>query len=656
MILMATPLHIEVVTGVTKGIIEVGPNAVSYTYSPNNNYSGNDIFGYRLCDPEACNPAVFTINIVVNPVNDEPTVYPISVQTNEDTNISSNAVYNDIDSDTFTFTVDQPTWGTASINTEGVITYQPLADHNGEVSFQYGVNDGSGFVYSTFSVDIRAVNDAPTASNVVAETLEENTVEILLTANDVDGDSINYQLVGQPFNGSATLSSFGIVTYTPDTNFFGEDTIRYRVNDGKLPSSIATVTVNVLNVDDRPVAHGQSVSGTEDVVVSGQLQHTEYDGENVIYSLLGATQFGVVAVGLDGSFTYTPNLNSYGNDSFTFFVNDGHGDSNIGVVQISIAPVNDPPELHNTFVTTNEDQSVVVDVDVIDVDDNQLNFTIEGMPIAGIAVGGMSLTYFPNDDAFGNDIFAIKAHDSDSSSSIRTVDVHVLPINDAPIALSQTVSMAEDSVYAGMLSGTDIEGSALQYEVLEQPKHGTLTTTLDGNFHYYPNHNYNGQDSIIFVANDGDEESEQASVIFDIYAVNDAPYGSSFTATINEDEGLLGTILGFGDVDGSESFVELVTEPTKGVLTINKNGAYLYQADANIHGVDFFTFKITDEAGAQSSLKTATINILPVNDPPTSMDSVLVTNEDTPNVKTVLGIDLDGDEVTVILSGSPNKW
>jgi hypothetical protein len=145
------------------------------------------------------------------------------------------------------------------------VTYTATSNYSGPESFTYRVNDGqtdSGV--ATVAITVKAVNDAPAASNVSVSTPEDTAVLVTGTGTDVDGDSTTFTIVNGPAHGS--LGSLGTrvcsgtaprvctlsATYTPSANYNGPDTITYRVNDGTVNSSTVTVNITVAAVNDAP--------------------------------------------------------------------------------------------------------------------------------------------------------------------------------------------------------------------------------------------------------------------------------------------------------------------------------------------------------------------------------------------------------------------
>src|SRR5213075_469902 len=116
------------------------------------------------------------------------------------------------------------------------------------------VNDGSvDGNTASISITVRAINDVPTATNLVALTDEETPVTIAPAGADLDGDTINFMLVATaPQFGTVSLNGTNFI-YTPGTNYVGEDVFHYAATDGRVTGAVATVTVMVRPLNDAPV-------------------------------------------------------------------------------------------------------------------------------------------------------------------------------------------------------------------------------------------------------------------------------------------------------------------------------------------------------------------------------------------------------------------
>jgi VCBS repeat-containing protein len=283
-----------------------------------------------------------TFVITVNGVNDAPVVEPVELTINEDGSATGTLNVTDADGDTsFTYSVSSPpSDGTAGFSspTSGFFTYTPNDDFNGADQFTVTVTDTSGDGGSaTVTITITAQNDAPVVSNLSASTNEDTPVATTLSAIDVDGDDLTFTVVAEPANGalSGTLPN---LTYTPNLDFTGTDTFTFQASDGALTSGTATFTVTVSAVNDPPVAFPDALvvdqnSGPN--AINLLANDIDVDGDVITLLSLGGATNGVVAV-IDGSVTYSPNVNFVGSDSFDYVINDPAGLTASAAVSVTV--------------------------------------------------------------------------------------------------------------------------------------------------------------------------------------------------------------------------------------------------------------------------------------------------------------------------------
>src|SRR5690606_35000053 len=192
--------------------------------------------------------------------------------------------------------------------------------------------------------------------------LQEDTpheINALGNDSDVDGTLVltSVEIVTAPVNGSASANPSGVITYTPGEDFFGSDSLTYRVQDNLGEwSNLATVTITVEAVNDDPLANDDSAQTDEDTAVVIDLLANDSDVDGTLdassISIESAASHGDLTDNTDGTFTYTPDADFFGRDSFTYSVRDNAAAvSNIATVAIDVQPVNDAPVISGTANT-----------------------------------------------------------------------------------------------------------------------------------------------------------------------------------------------------------------------------------------------------------------------------------------------------------------
>jgi len=320
-------LTYTVLAGPTNGALS--GTAPNLTYTPNANYVGTDTFTFKAND-STVDSNTATVTITVTPENDAPVAQDQTVTTDEDTAKEITLVATDADSDPLTYTVVGPTNGTLS-GTAPNLTYTPNANFHGTDTFTFIVNDGTiDSNTATVSITVTPVNDAPVAVNDTYATSFQKALTVdavngvLKNDSDVDGDPMTAILVTNVNNGTLVLAADGSFTYTPNTGFNGVDTFTYTANDGTLDSNIATVSITVSAfANTPPVAVADEYETDENielVVAAPGVLDNDYDidGDNLTATLKTNVTNGTLVLLDNGSFTYKPNANFCGTDSFVY--------------------------------------------------------------------------------------------------------------------------------------------------------------------------------------------------------------------------------------------------------------------------------------------------------------------------------------------------
>ena len=366
---------------------------------------------------------------------------------------------------------------------------------------------------------------------------------------------------------------------------------------------------------------------------------------------LGPTAPAGAQITTGGQFSWTP-TESDGGQSFTFdvIVSDGAA-TDSETITVTVVEVNMAPNPVNDSLTTPEDVPLILDVsDLIsndsDPDDDMLIVTGVTTPINGlVAIDGSTITFTPNANFEGNASFEYVVSDG-FLTDVGLVTVNVTPVNDAPVADPQSVTTAEDESISIVLGGFDVDDTVLSFVVLDPPTKGILFGTAP-NLTYTPNNDANGPDSFTFKINDGELDSNIATISISITPVNDPPTASTQSISVDEDTSISITLSGTDDDLDALSFT-ISNPPNNGVLS-GVAPSLTYVPNPNYNGPDSFEFVSNDgQENSASALISITVN--PINDQPMAMADQADTQEDTSVIIKVLSNDqdIDGDELSVV--------
>ncbi|MGH3340029.1 MAG: Ig-like domain-containing protein, partial [Propionibacteriaceae bacterium] len=332
------------------------------------------------------------------------------------------------------------------------------------------------------------------------------------------------------------------------------------------------------------------------------------------------------------------------------------------------------------IVSTDEDAARTITLSGTDEGGDNLTFFIVSGPSHGTLgpIGALTcsgtvprtcsanVTYTPDKDYNGFDIFSFKADDGIEGSYPAPVSLLVDPVNDAPVATDETKTMSEDGGplsidFGDLLSDVETSDANLTYDITDlDPAKGSLSGT-GSTREFTPAANFNGTVNIDYTPTDrGDPDecsaanppcaaariSARKTVTVTVDAVNDAP---SFTKgpdqTTDEDAGAQSvadwaTAVSAGP---NESGLRVTFEVTNdnndlfssgGKPSVAPDGTLTYEAAPNANGSATVSVKLRDDGGTlngaanSSAEQTFTINVSAVNDTPTARADTLATIED----------------------------
>ena len=484
------------------------------------------------------------------------------------------------------------------------VDYTPNPGARGMDVFHYVANDGQlNSLPATVTITNIWLNRAPVAASISTNTLEDVPLPLFLQASDADNDPLTYTIWGG-FSGTVTGTPPNVV-YVPNPNFHGSDIVLFDVADGYSGGlAQGVITIEVLSVNDAPVAQDREETTSEDVPYSIFLQSPgDVDLDPLTVIIASQPSHGTL-VPSGSDFVYTPAPNFNGTDSFTYKYNDGQVDGNTATVTFTVTPLNDPPVAGSATVSTPEDTTVLVPLPASDLDGDPLSVAIVTPPQHGALTGsGLNRTYHPAADYSGADSFAYQVTDAGGATASGTITLTVTPVNDAPVTIGQSAMLPEDSTASIHIMASDFDGDPLTYVLVSGPAHGTLSGTWP-DIVYTPAANYFGFDAFVYRVSDGVLQSASATVDFNVVSVPDAPVALAQSVTTPYNTPVTITLTA-QDGDNDALTYTVLTTPSGGVLGGTAPNLSFAPNTAWV-GSTSFTFRVND--GVNNS-PAATVSI-----------------------------------------------
>ena len=230
-----------------------------FIFIEDSNWFGENIVTFTIGDKHPFNPLISEIGIpfIVINVNDDPQISDISDKLmNEDEILFFDLDAEDLEDDSLIYFSHVLS---GEIDVEIIsdsIILTPYTNWNGTSLIQVIVEDQNGGAdTAVFNTIVSAINDAPISRIDTLEGIEDDILSILITDSDVDteDDSLLFSIVALPLNGEL-VNQGRLFSFNPNLNWSGTDSFKYVIYDGFSYSDTGTVFINVLPINDMPIA------------------------------------------------------------------------------------------------------------------------------------------------------------------------------------------------------------------------------------------------------------------------------------------------------------------------------------------------------------------------------------------------------------------
>jgi hypothetical protein len=418
-----------------------------------------------------------------------------------------------------------------------------------------------------------------------------------------------------------------------------------RANDGEVEDH----PVNVVFVES-PTAGDDSYEVNEDEqlvvnVADSVLGNDQNPAAGSLTAvLLQAPANGTVELNADGSFTYQPDPDFFGTDTFTYQARTEILGSSPATVTIEVLSQPDPPVAGDDNVTTPEDTPVSIDLVANDNDPDgalvRSSVTVVTQPQHGsvsVDENGLAL-YTPDMDFFGIDTFQYTVDDAEGATSApATVTITVTSVNDPPIANADQLRVRQGTpvTFDLMANDVDVDGTLNRQSVVitSSPKSGTVRFTSGGQIIFTPDPTFLGVDTFRYTVRDNlGATSNVAVVTVTVSGENFAPIAVDDVASTGRGQEVsIDVLANDSDADGTlvAGSVAVTTAPTNGAATVNLDGTVDYLPNAGFVGTDQFRYTVRDDANAVSNIATVVITVADLGPPWQNQANVLDVNNDT---------------------------
>lgn len=624
------------------------------------NGSGTQSYTYSIVDSEG---AQATGNVRINVVeaaNVVPTLSPPPTLTVDEGSAATLSSYHLSGSDlesgaaqlVYTLTAP-PANGTvylsgSPIGSGGIFTQDDVNNsrvsyvHNGSEtasdSVSFSLTDAHGGSTSgSLAINVNPVNDPPSVPSVVSGPTVDGIVPwtfnplSLLAATDPEGNSLTASVAS--WSGAVTDNNDGTFTYRPYST--GQQSFSVTVSDQYGATSTATInlyvaynappTVNT-TVYTLTIPAGSSTSVNWSALPPSTADYSDPEGNTPTITSNGNP--GIIQ-----------NLGA-GGYSYSYTVDDGHGNQVVGTVMLNINADYPPIANNDTYNVTVPYGGGMINWDAYqpeyanDSDPEMLGlWPYSNSNPGGLAflTGGTYSYYYTVQDGVGNQatgmVTLIVTEAANLPPTANSFSFDLLEDSSLPIALSTFWNNAQDP-----------EGYPLGAPtIVVEPQHGSMQYEPAGQYYSYtPAPNFVGQDSFTYQITDSGGATATGTVTINVVAVNDAPELSlnlGLTAAEGTTVTITNAVLQLTDVESSASniYYQITTGPAAGTLTVNNNilgygsvfsqadvdsGAVRYTHDGSETQTDFFDFKISDESFVSNDSIRFRFGITPVNDAP----------------------------------------
>lgn len=496
-------------------------------------------------------------------------------------------------------------------------------------------------------------NNAPIAliDNITANEDVPHTFDPRVNDSDPDSDPLTIDQVSTPTNGSASIQSAGTeILYTPNTGFIGHDSFSYVISDGNGGEATGTVLITV-EQNLAPIAVNDSVSFTG-ATHTFDPRANDVDSEGDTLTIISKTNGaqGTVSIVSGGTqLTYTSNNDYAGADSFTYTIDDGHGNTSQATVNVTVTKivqttggVVNAPWTYSVVFVDFEFGSFYEHI-IYDAQLNQVYFAIDIAPCPKPSPAAMAYVTLGSGYVYSGGGCQIVKNPTGTS-------------NQSPIAANDSISFTGAShTFNPRVNDSDGNGDPLTITGVTSPASGTAAIQSGGTqILYTPNAGFVGNDSFYYVISDGNGGEDSGLVSVTVVA-NQIPVAVDDSISFTGASHTFDPRTNDTDGDSDPLTITAVSTPTSGTAAIQSSGTQiLYTPNGGFTGNDAFTYTISDGNGG-SDTATVSVTVVPNQVPDAVDDSISVSGGSHTFDPRTNDTDGDSDPLTITAVSTPTS-
>ena len=488
--------------------------------------------------------------------------------------------------------------------------------------------------------DISSIDDS-----VVLD--EDSVIDIFILNNDSF-------VAGAPFSISTTLPMNGnveiinnYITYTPDTDYFGDDDLSYTLSQGDKTSS-ADVNITINSINDAPsIDIASTLTASENQTAITTISISDVD-EDELTLTLGGTDASSLNLSAENvlSFKEAPDYETKDSYSINLSLTDGTETTDKDI-SILVTDINDVAPVFTSSASFNapENQLAIGTVTANDEEDDDLSFSISSEELVITSEGVLTFVSAPDFEAKSSYTTTITVSDGINEAT-QDISVNVTNVNDvAPVFTSSaTFSAAENQTAINTVTATDADGDDVTFTV--SGSEFAITSTGVLTFASAPDYETKSSYTATVTAADGTNSTTQ-DITVNVTDVNDVPVftsGSIFSAA--ENQTAIGTVTATDDEGEGVTFTVSGSE-----LAITLAGVLTFASAPDYETKSSYTATVTASDDTNSTSQEITVNVTDVDEnvdtgPVFTSDSTFEVAENQLVIGEVTATDPDGDSIS----------